>query len=627
MRTGPMSGDIRQRRRVSLLPVLALYLWAGAVAINVHAQAAPDSPTATPAFRENIGRGFSRSAPRFRDAGPEEPDFAEPGFEEPDFDLAPEESRRQTHRRVLPRPTPGDTGTEGVASNIRVTTIAVVNNTVLPASDIEAVVAPFSHRELSPENLQELRRRLSLLYFNAGYVNSGVLLPDTLPSSGPLELQAVEGELTNILWLSPDNLPRRLLEARLRRDIDTPLNIQALQNSLRGLELNPLVRRVNAALVPGLYAGQADLQLRVEQASPLRIGLALDNYRSPSVGAERGVLTLEHLNLSGRGDRLALAANISEGLQDAYFDYALPITHFGTRLGVIYQRGESEVVEAPFEQLDIESDTESWGISLSHPLIDQLQRRVELSLGVGHSQSDTSLLGRPFSFSLGARNGEIAASHVVLGAEWIERGDQDVMALRASLRHGVDWFGATTIPGGSPQRQPETGAEIPESRFTVVLSQFQYARRLPWLHSQLVVSGAWQQAFDPLLSVEKMAIGGVHSVRGFRENQLVRDNGLSGSLEWRIPVLANQAGRSRWNLTAIPFVDYGRSWDHDEQLSTHRAAELASIGLGLRWEPSERIYLSVTYGERVADDDVPSPSEKDLQDDGFHVALAFNWPI
>lgn len=576
-------------------------------------QPSPAAPTQS-SLGDNIGRGFADST----DA-----------FAEPSFDTAPDSTAARPHQQVLPRPQlSGVVGSavEPGTSSMQVADIVVEGNTVLSAAAIEAVTAPFSDRELSPENLRELQRRLSLLYFNEGYVNSGVLLPEQIPETGTLTLQAVEGELSSIEWITPGR-PPAYLEARLRRDVGTPLNVYDLQDSLRGLELNPLIRKVDAALVPGLYLGQAILQLQIEEAPPLRLGLFMDNRRSPSVGAERGVLSLEHLNLTGHGDRLAFRASVSEGLKDAYLDYTRPLNSHNTRLWFGYQRGKSEVIESPFDQLDIESDTESWGVSLAHPLLDRLDRRVELSLGLNHSQSETSLLGRPFSFSLGARNGEIAATHVSLGAEWIERGEDNVLALRTSLRYGTDWFGATMIPEGAPRRQLDTGAHIPESEFTVLLTQFQYARRLPWLSSQLVFSGVWQQAFDPLLSVEKMAIGGFYSVRGFRENQLVRDSGVNASLEWRVPLFANSARFNRWNLAVVPFLDYGRSWDHDSNLSSHKAAKLSSIGLGLQWRPSRHLYFTVIYGERIADDDIPSPAEKDLQDEGFHLALALSWPL
>lgn len=561
---------------------------------------------------QNIERGFSSGVD---------------GFDEPSFDLDAPPRSSTPAPQVLPPPERSASHSNALVESLAVTDIVVEGNSVFSADEIEAVVRPFEDRELSPENLQELVRRLSLLYFDAGYVNSGVVMPQEAPDTGVLTLRAVEGELQEVQIIDNERLPRSYVETRLRRNIDSPLNVNDLQGSLRMLELNPLISQVNGVLVPGLTPGVADLQLRVQEEDPVRLGLSLDNYRSPSVGAERALVTLEHLNLTRRADRLALAVSASEGLQDAYISYQLPLNSYDTRLKLEYQRGQSEVIEAPFDDLDIESDTESWAVAVSHPLIDNLNRYVTLTAGLNHSETDTSLLGKPFSFSLGARNGEIAATNVSIGGEWIERGQYQVLAVRATLRYGLDAFGATMIPSGAPKEQFDTGAEIPDSEFTVLLTQLQYARRLPFRNSQLVFSSVWQEAFDPLLSVEKLAIGGVYSVRGFRENQLVRDNGLTASLEWRVPIFVNDAGYSRWNLTAIPFIDYGRSWDEEDKLSTSKAAELSSIGLGLRWQPRDYVTASLYYGERIDDDDVTEPERNDLQDDGFHLAVFFQWPF
>ncbi len=592
--------------------VLAVIVLVGFSPVGI---AQPPAGAGSSAFQDNVSRGFVDARGR---------------FVEPSFDIEAGELPAPSHRQVLPAPSPeSDDGNSPTAAShgMRVTTIAVKGNTVIPDTDVAAVTAPFSHRHLSPENLQELRRRLSLLYYNAGYVNSGVLLPATLPEQGALTLEAVEGELNDIELVPAGRLSPARVKARVRSGLARPLNIYDLQDSLLRLELNPLVRKVNATLIPGLSPGTADLQLQVEEARAMRLMLSADNYRSPTVGSERGMVSLENLNLTGRADRLALAASASEGLKDGYIEYSLPLNTWNTQLKLGYQRGDSTVIEEPFDDLDIESETESWGVSLLHPVIDRLDRTVTVSTALSYSHSETVLLGKPFSFSLGARNGEITSTSIGVGAEWIERLDESVLALRSSLRFGLDWFDATTIPDGFPTRQPDTGARIPESDFTALLTQFQYARRMPWLRSQLVFSAVWQQAFDPLLSVEKFAVGGFYSVRGFRENQLVRDSGASASVEWRIPILADGSGVSRWNLTAVPFIDYGRSWDYDDNLSTHKPARISSVGMGLRWLPTDYTYVSVFYGERIADDDVPPPSEDSLQDDGFHFSVAFNWPL
>ena len=43
----------------------------------------------------------------------------------------------------------------------------------------------------------------------------------------------------------------------------------------------------------------------------------------------------------------------------------------------------------------------------------------------------------------------------------------------------------------------------------------------------LIVRQTLQLASEPLLNIEKFALGGINTVRGYRENQFVRDNGLA----------------------------------------------------------------------------------------------------
>ncbi|MGB3650239.1 MAG: ShlB/FhaC/HecB family hemolysin secretion/activation protein, partial [Rivularia sp. (in: cyanobacteria)] len=55
---------------------------------------------------------------------------------------------------------------------------------------------------------------------------------------------------------------------------------------------------------------------------------------------------------------------------------------------------------------------------------------------------------------------------------------------------------------------------------------------------------------DSLLSLERFSIGGVDTVRGYRQNQLVSDNGVLGAVELRIPLTENPK-----NLQVNPFVE------------------------------------------------------------------------
>jgi hemolysin activation/secretion protein len=71
-------------------------------------------------------------------------------------------------------------------------------------------------------------------------------------------------------------------------------------------------------------------------------------------------------------------------------------------------------------------------------------------------------------------------------------------------------------------------------------------------------------------------------VRGYRENHLVRDNGLLVSVESRIPLIRN----TRWAefVQVVPFVNCGWGWN--QKVATPDPTTLVSVGLGVRWATS-----------------------------------------
>jgi hemolysin activation/secretion protein len=101
-----------------------------------------------------------------------------------------------------------------------------------------------------------------------------------------------------------------------------------------------------------------------------------------------------------------------------------------------------------------------------------------------------------------------------------------VLAARARFSFGLDAFNATMNPG-----------DLPDSRFVVWLGQVQWARQLtPW-GLQVIARSDVQLASQPLLPLEQIAVGGRYTVRGYLENQVVRDNAVLASVETRIPLV------------------------------------------------------------------------------------------
>jgi hemolysin activation/secretion protein len=123
-----------------------------------------------------------------------------------------------------------------------------------------------------------------------------------------------------------------------------------------------------------------------------------------------------------------------------------------------------------------------------------------------------------------------------------------------------------------------------------------------------------QLAADSLLPLEKFSVGGMNSVRGYRENQLVRDNGLSASLEFRVPIIRDRTGVGIVQLA--PFADFGWSWNTGNITPDPRS--ISSAGAGIVWDITQDINLQVYWGIPLRSIE---SSGNTLQDQGIHFQI------
>jgi hemolysin activation/secretion protein len=104
-------------------------------------------------------------------------------------------------------------------------------------------------------------------------------------------------------------------------------------------------------------------------------------------------------------------------------------------------------------------------------------------------------------------------------------------------------------------------------------------------------------------------------VRGYRTNQLARDEGYSGSLEYRRPLFANSTG---WrNLQAALFVDRGWAKNKDEAVAS---PGLTGLGAGLVWSPSPRYSAELYFAHGTTN--VPNAGSHSRQDQSFYFRFA-----
>lgn len=532
--------------------------------------------------------------------------------------LAPEASIDRTPVLPLAPPRPADGSLLGMRT-IPLRDIEIENGSILTSEEVASVAASFTGRNVSMEELEELRRRLSLLYFDKGYVNSGLVLPDQEVRDNVVRFREVRGELTTIQLSGIDNLCEGYLMRRIDRPGDGPLEINSLQTSLQLLEMDPMISRINAQLLPGALPGQGILRLEVKESRPWQFVVRTDNHRSPAVGGEQASLMIRNRSVTGHGDELTLYGSYADGFGDGYASYAVPLNSFGTSVRIYGSTSDSDIVEAPFDEIDIQSETDTYGLVIDQKLHQSLTGNLSVFLGVDFKHNENTLLGEPFSFTYGERDGVTDLTVLYAGVEMAKRFERSVAALRTGVRRGIYRDGATQnrVAFG----QPSIG---PDGQFTTFVLQGQFIRNLEWRDSSLVARLTYQHAWHALLAMEKLPMGGASTVRGYRENTLVRDNGVIASLEYRVPlfeedVIGDEFSARRLSLAL--FADYGSSWNTGWEYEPDTSKqEIPSIGLGLLWNPSTSLSASVFWGHAFED---LGTGHGDLQDDGIH--FSFSW--
>ncbi|MGJ3251938.1 MAG: ShlB/FhaC/HecB family hemolysin secretion/activation protein [Elainellaceae cyanobacterium] len=517
-------------------------------------------------------------------------------------DSVPEEPAEQP-LPSLQLPTSPETPEEPALPEVSfpVERIDVQGSTVLD-EDIARLVAQYENKEVTFSELLALRSEITQLYIRNGYVTSGAFLPtNQVLDDGVVEIQVVEGEIERIEVRGLRHLQESYVRDRLQLRTDPPLNQADLEEALQLLQIDPNVARVNAELTAGTTPGQNILLVELDERSSFRAGIGGDNYRPPSIGSGQLSVQASYSNLIGVGDRISAEYGRTDGLDIFDVGLSVPLNAREGTFNFQFNSSESEIIDDEFEDLEIQSETRTYSVSFRQPVLRKPEREFAVGVGFDLRRRTTFILDDiPFSFSEGPEEGQSNTSVVRFFQDWVDRGPRRVLAARSQFSFGIDAFNATVNGLGT------------DARFFSWVGQFQWVQQLS-SRNLVITRLSTQLTPDSLLSLEQFSIGGVDTVRGYAQNQLVADNGVLGGVEFRIPVTANP---QRLQLT--PFIEAGTVWNNrtpDPDPST-----IVGVGLGLRLLIGSDLVARLDYGIPLIDVENDTSS---LQEDGLYFSLRY----
>ncbi|MDP6678304.1 MAG: ShlB/FhaC/HecB family hemolysin secretion/activation protein [Verrucomicrobiota bacterium] len=503
-----------------------------------------------------------------------------------------------------------DLGVVEAESEVVLNRIEFDGNTVFSDAELLELVKERLGKKVSIEELEGVRKAISKHYYDHLYVNSGAVIDEQDLAGGILKIRIVEGWLDAVNVMNEGWLRSGYLKKRLHREVGKPLNLDDLKLGLELIRRDDKIRKINTALVPGDELGQSHLDMIVTENKVFDVGLGVSNRRPPSVGAEEAELYFGTRNLTSLGDTLRANYTFTQdGMREVDFGdarnysvfYSLPLTRWDTTLELGLTQSDYAILEEPFDALDIQSDTRMYTVALRQPIYRDFQHEFSVTLKGEHRRSEVLVSGERFSISPGSVDGQTRITALRVSPEYVYRSQERVIAARTTLSFGLDELDPIMTP------------EFDRNYFTW-LTQASWVESVTSNDTLLIVKLMHQYTDQSVVSMEQFSLGGMNTIRGYRENQLIRDNAVIISPELRIPVYKDRYGKALIYL--IPFFDYGTGWNTE---GPRDRETIYSAGLGVTYNPTDHINLAVYWGHAFKEFDIPN--DDDLQDYGIHFQL------
>ncbi len=513
-----------------------------------------------------------------------------------------------------PVPTPNQQLPSVPAQTFIVERFDVVGSTVFSRKKLAKVLAGYTHRPISFAELLDAGSLITQLYIKQGYTTSGAYIPPQTLTVGVAKIQVVEGRLEDIRVIGLRRLQPNYVRSRLAIVSSPPVNQKRLLEALQLLQQNPLIQNLSAELSVGSSPGTSILSVRVTEAKTFNAQVALDNGRTPSVGSFQRRLQLRQANLLGFGDSLTFGYTNTDGSNTEDTSYTFPLNPRNGTLTFNFGTTSSNVIEPPFNKLDIKSAFRYYELTFRQPIIQTPTQEFAFGLTASRRESDISSSvfnadKLPLSLlSPGADGkGRTRVSALRFFQEWTNRSSREVIAARSQFSFGNGAFGA------------RINTEAQDSRFFSWLGQAQWVRLLA-PDTLLLVRGNLQLADRPLVPIEQFGLGGVGSVRGYRQDLLLTDNGFVATAELQYPILRIP----KWHgvMHAIPFVDVGSAWGYSQQDVTNQNPNtLADVGLGLQLRLGNEFTARLDWGIPLVS---VNSRERTWQENGLYFSVLYS---
>lgn len=470
------------------------------------------------------------------------------------------------------------------ASTVLVSGFNFQGNNIYNSATLSGLIASEIGKPMTLKEIQETAERIAEYYHRNGYPLAKVVVPQqTFGNDRPVTVVVLEGQLGAIDVRGNERYASDRISAALSAagtKLGEPIKLDEVERSLTTINRQSGIT-TSATLRPGVEQGYTDLIVDVEEAPRVTGSLEVNNYGSKDTGRYRVMPSLKFQNLSGRGDELDVIGMKSLGEGDAWFGYAgytTPLNASGTSVELYGSTGNVSVGRE-FKVLEIEGDSTSLGLGLHQDQVFSARNVLTYSAWLESTDLKQSLL------DTNVVHDEIRKVRLGVALDHSDLSGRTLLS--TDLHQGLGENLGGMDNNSLESSRPYAGADNQFTKLTVDMMRIQRINSrmlaVPRLYGQY--------AFDPLVSSEQFAVGGVNSVKGHAPSGYSGDNGFTASLEGRYDLFE---GDQRYQL--IGGISHGRIYIKKPFVDQDDEQNISGFSLGMLANPIEPVQLRLDWG-------------------------------
>ncbi len=453
----------------------------------------------------------------------------------------------------------------------------VDGNTVLDSVVIERAV----YGQLGPgktlDDVNAARGSLEQAYRDAGFPTVFVDVPEQAVDEGLVRLSVTEGRVSRVKITGSRYVSNGWIRDQLPEVAPGSIpRIDAFQEQLRALNVRSADRQLTPVLRPGVEQGTVEIELKVQDRVPVNGVLTVNNRNSPNTTATRLEAAIRYDNLWQRDHSFGLQYQVApenrEETEVLAASYVLRPKASGTAFAFYGLTSDSDIATVGGD-ISVIGSGQVYGVRAILPLPGGDAFFHSLQLGV-----DFKDFGETIGFTTeGEEDIDTPITYLNWSLGW------NATVPRETRTHSYDLtanFGVRNLANGVQEFADKRYKGRPN--YLYVRGGYELVQTLPWWSTSLALELQGQLTPDALISNEQFAAGGMSSVRGYYEGEVLGDYGFQAALEWRSPNLGPRLWKSIGNLYGFSFFDSARLLLNDPLPGQVDTATLLSAGVGLQ---------------------------------------------